>query len=103
MVIHSRARRRNIGASRRLWRQTEAPTEVTSCNCSICSKRGASHAYYTPAQFKLTTARDRVSTYQWNTYVVQHHRCSVCGCPTYGESPGFDSGKPAPRVQPAPQ
>ena len=72
---------------------TEAPTGVTSCNCSICSKRGALHAYYTPAQFKLTTARDRVSTYQWNTYVVQHHHCGVCGCPTYGESPSFETGK----------
>ena len=73
---------------------TEAPASVASCNCSFCSKRGALHAYYTPAQVKLTTARDRVSTYQWNSYLVQHHHCAICGCPTYSESPDFSTGAP---------
>ena len=73
---------------------SEAPTEVTVCNCSFCSRRGALLAYYTPAQFRLTTARDRVSTYQWGHYVGQHHHCSVCGCGTYSEFPDFSSGEP---------
>lgn len=71
-----------------------APEQVAGCNCSFCSKRGALWAYYTPAQFKLTTARDRVSTYQWGTYTVQHHHCGVCGCGTYSESPDWSTGKP---------
>jgi hypothetical protein len=70
-----------------------APETVTWCNCSICSKRGALHAYYKATEFKLTTARDRVSTYQWNDYLVHHHHCSICGCPTYGEMPSFADGK----------
>ncbi len=70
------------------------PASVTSCNCSFCSKRGGLWAYYTPDQFKLTTARDRVSTYQWGHYVGQHHHCGVCGCGTYSEFPSFDGGKP---------
>lgn len=73
---------------------TEAPAEVTSCNCTFCSKRGALHAYYSPEQFRLITARDRVSTYQWNSYIGQHHHCAICGCGTYSEFPSFDSGKP---------
>jgi hypothetical protein len=73
---------------------SDAPESVTSCTCSFCSKRGALHAYYTPAQFKLTTARDRVTTYQWRSFTVQHHHCAICGCPTYSESPDFSSGKP---------
>ncbi len=73
---------------------TAAPASVTSCNCSFCSKRGGLWAYYTPAQFKLTTARDRVSTYQWGHYVGQHHHCSICGCGTYSEFPSFEDGKP---------
>ena len=73
---------------------TAAPASVTSCNCSFCSKRGGLWAYYTPAQFKLTTARDRVSTYQWGHYVGQHHHCSICGCGTYSEFPSFEEGKP---------
>ncbi len=73
---------------------SEPPTTVTSCNCSFCSKRGGLHAYYTPDQFKLTTARDRVSTYQWRSYNVQHHHCAICGCPTFAESPDFSTGVP---------
>lgn len=70
------------------------PTEVSSCNCSFCSKRGVLWAYYRPAQFRLTTARDRVSTYQWGHYIGQHHHCAICGCGTWSEFPSFDSGQP---------
>jgi hypothetical protein len=71
---------------------SEAPASVTRCTCSFCSKRGALHAYYTLAQFKLTTARDRVSTYQWRSFSVQHHHCAICGCGTYSEIPDFSTG-----------
>ena len=71
-----------------------APATVTACTCSYCSKKGALWAYYTPAEFRLTTARDRVSTYQWGTYTVHHHFCGVCGCTTYSESPSWPDGKP---------
>lgn len=60
----------------------------------ILFKRGALHAYYTPAQFRLTTARDRVSTYQWRFFTVHHHHCAICGCPTYSESPDWSTGQP---------
>jgi hypothetical protein len=73
---------------------SEAPAKVANCNCSFCSKRGALHAYYTTAQFRLLTARDRVSTYQWGSYIGQHHHCSICGCGTYSEFPSFDTGQP---------
>jgi hypothetical protein len=73
---------------------TEAPSEVTACNCSICHKRGQLHAYYPATQFKLTTARDRVSTYQFGDYVGEHHHCAVCGCGTYSEFPDFSTGQP---------
>ncbi len=71
-----------------------APTSVTHCTCSFCSKRGALHAYYPQDAFKLKTARDRVSTYQWRSYTIQHHHCAICGCPTYTESPDFSTGEP---------
>ncbi len=70
-----------------------APESVTACTCSYCSKRGALWAYYTPKEFRLTTARDRVATYQWNSYTVLHHFCPVCGCTTYSESPDWSTGK----------
>src|ERR1700682_4187904 len=38
---------------------SEAPTGVTRCTCSLCSKRGAPWAYYTPAQFRLTSPAEK--------------------------------------------
>ena len=72
---------------------SEPPETVTRCTCSFCSKRGALWAYYKPAQFKLLTVRDRVSTYQWRTVTNQHHYCAICGCGTYSESPDWSTGK----------
>jgi hypothetical protein len=60
----------------------------------VCAKRGALWAYYEPAQFRLTTARDRVSTYQWRSYTAQHHHCGVCGCGTYSDLVQWVDGKP---------
>lgn len=71
---------------------SEAPSEATRCTCSICSKRGALWAYYSPAQFKLTTPRANVATYQWSSKTVQLHFCDVCGCGTYNESPDYSTG-----------
>lgn len=71
-----------------------APETVMRCTCSFCSKRGALWGYYPAAGFKLTTARDRVSTYQWGSYTIHHHHCAICGCTTYTETPDFSTGQP---------
>jgi hypothetical protein len=73
---------------------SEAPTGVTRCTCSLCSKRGALWAYYTPAQFRLTTPTEKVATYRWGSRTVKHHFCGNCGCGTYSESPDWSTGKP---------
>lgn len=70
------------------------PDELTECNCSFCVRRGQLVGYYKPEQFRLKTARDRVSTYQWGEYIGQHHHCAICGIGTYSEFPSFDSGEP---------
>jgi len=73
---------------------SEAPPSVTRCTCSFCSKHGGLWAYYKPAGFRLTTAPDRVSTYQWGSYTIKHHYCAICGCYTFGESPDWSTGQP---------
>ena len=73
---------------------SDAPESVTSCTCSFCSKRGALHAYYTPAQFKLTTPAENGSIYRWRSKTVAHHFCPSCGCGTYSESPDWSKGEP---------
>ena len=67
------------------------PETVTRCTCSFCTKRGASWAYQdNEDDFVLITARDRVSTYQWGSYLVEHHHCAICGCGTSSRSPFGD-------------
>lgn len=57
------------------------PETVTRCTCSFCTKRGALWAYQEDEEdFVLTTSRDRVSTYQWGSYLIEHHHCGICGC-----------------------
>lgn len=71
----------------------EPPANVTRCTCSFCSKRGTLWAYYKADDFRLTTARDRVSTYQWGSYTIKHHHCAICGCGTYTETPDWSTGR----------
>src|SRR3954469_25004006 len=66
---------------------TEAPSSVTRCTCSLCAKRGALWAYYTPAQFRLLSPAENVATYLWGSSTVKPHFCASCGCGTYSESP----------------
>lgn len=70
-----------------------APETVTACTCSFCSKRGSLWAYYTPAQFKLTSPEENVATYRWGSFTVKHHFCATCGCGTYSESPDWSTGE----------
>jgi hypothetical protein len=54
------------------------PATVTRCTCSFCSKRGALWAYQdNEDNFVLTTARDRVSTYQWGSDQIEHHHSDL--------------------------
>lgn len=73
---------------------TEAPTSVTRCTCSFCSKRGALWAYYAPAQFLLETPEETIATYRWRTKFVAHNFCPTCGCTTFSVSPDWSKGEP---------
>jgi len=66
----------------------ELPLSVTRCTCSICSKRGALNAYYSPEQFSVTAHADRI--YRWGSQLVSSHFCAECGCTTYTDSPAFE-------------
>ncbi len=57
--------------------------EVSRCNCSICDMTGFLHLIVTNAQFRLTSGRDKLSRYQFNTGVAEHLFCSVCGVKSF--------------------
>lgn len=58
----------------------QAPTEVKSCNCSICRRNGTLWAYYSPKNVRVSGSTD---IYMWGDRMLELHRCKVCGCVTH--------------------
>ena len=77
--------RSRVGTSGR-WYQT-----VTRCTApSVPGMAHSGHTRDAEEDFVLTTARDRISTYQWGNYQIEHHHCAICGCGTWSRSPLWD-------------
>jgi hypothetical protein len=57
-----------------------APSELTSCNCSICRRLGTLWAYYSPSDVRITGA---TATYRWGNQTLDFHHCPACGCTTH--------------------
>ena len=58
----------------------DAPTQATSCNCSICRRLGALWAYYGPVLVRISGA---TAGYAWGDRKLEFRRCLVCGCTTH--------------------
>jgi hypothetical protein len=56
------------------------PTQVTSCNCSICRRLGTLWAYYAPASVTVTGP---TTTYRRGDKTIEFHHCATCGCTTH--------------------
>jgi hypothetical protein len=54
-------------------------TELTMCDCSLCSKKNALMCAVHESRFKLLAGEDKLSLYQWNSGVARHYFCSACG------------------------
>ena len=60
-----------------------AASEVTECNCSICSKSGFLHLFVATADFRLLQGDDALTTYTFNTGVAKHLFCRYCGVKSF--------------------
>jgi hypothetical protein len=88
-----RKRRGSCHCGATLFTVAKRPDTVTRCTCSFCTKCGALWAYQDEEDdFVLITARDRVSTYQWGSYRVEHHHCAIYGCADAVHGPVHRSG-----------
>ena len=58
----------------------DAPTELTSCNCSICRRLGSLWCYFTPAQVRVVGT---TSAYRWGDKTLDLHHCPTCACTTH--------------------
>jgi hypothetical protein len=52
---------------------------VRSCDCSVCSKRGALNFRVPKASLRLLTPWERLSVYQWGSRTAKDYFCSTCG------------------------
>ena len=60
-----------------------APEEVTDCACSICRRKGALWAYYSPKQVRIIPPSGATAIYMWGDRELEFHSCKVCACSTH--------------------
>jgi hypothetical protein len=54
-------------------------TELTTCDCSLCTRRNALMAKVPQASLRVISGADRLTLYEWNTRRAKHYFCSGCG------------------------
>jgi hypothetical protein len=52
---------------------------LSSCSCSICTKKGILHLGSDPASFELLRGKTALTAYTFGTGVAQHTFCAHCG------------------------
>jgi hypothetical protein len=56
-----------------------------SCNCSICSRKGALMWFVPRGQLTVLTPDEEIGSYSFNKHVIKHRFCPTCGVHPYGE------------------
>lgn len=57
---------------------TEIP-ELTTCDCSICSRKNALMVKVHQDEFLLINGVQYLTEYQFNTKIAKHYFCKICG------------------------
>jgi len=50
-----------------------------TCNCSMCGRSGTMLRFVPAEKFKLLSGEDVLTHYRFNSKVIDHQFCSVCG------------------------
>jgi hypothetical protein len=58
--------------------QTDFP-ELTTCDCSICTKKNALMVKVHESRFELLAGADSLTEYRFHTLTARHFFCSRCG------------------------
>lgn len=61
------------------------PAAATSCNCSMCQRKGALMWFVPYEQFRLETPDHHLRSYTFNKHVIRHRFCERCGVHTFCE------------------
>ena len=65
------------------FRITADITEMTTCDCSLCSRKNALMTAVPHGALTITDGEDVLSKYEWNTKIAKHYFCSRCGIYTF--------------------
>ncbi len=58
--------------------ETDFP-ELTTCDCSICRRRGALMVKVHESKFTLLAGEQSLGEYQFHSMTARHYFCKVCG------------------------
>ena len=53
--------------------------ELTTCNCSMCKRRGALMVKVPVSEFELMAGADQLAEYRFHTETARHFFCRTCG------------------------
>ena len=57
--------------------------DLRRCNCSMCSRKGFVMATALTNEFTITSGKQFLNTYKWNTQIAEHCFCNICGINTH--------------------
>jgi len=58
-------------------------SQLTRCNCSVCTKEGNLSAYVPKERFRLLAGQEALTLYQFNKKIAKHFFCRHCGIRTF--------------------
>lgn len=66
-----------------IFEATTAVEELTTCDCSMCKRRGAVMFKVHESGFWLLAGKGVLGTYRFHTRTAVHHFCTICGIYTF--------------------
>lgn len=66
---------------------------AVTCNCSMCGRSGTMLRFVPASAFKLLSGEDSLTEYRFNSKVINHLFCKVCGIKSFamGKGPNGDT------------
>ena len=67
--------------------------KVMACNCSRCGRIGSLFSFVPASDFLLISGDDDLQDYQFNTNVIHHLFCKICGIESFARGVGPDGAE----------
>ena len=61
---------------------------AVTCNCSMCGRSGTMLRFVPASSFKLLSGEDSLTEYRFNSKVINHLFCKVCGIKSFAAGKG---------------